>query len=103
MLKRFGNAHNPLESLGVAGFCRLACLAGTDPEKLKYVHELATAENNERRLSVLADRGEWDLVAECLAKVVKDKPDDFATRYKIATTYRAPAAPLRRSRYSRRL
>jgi tetratricopeptide (TPR) repeat protein len=74
--KRFGNTGDPLQNLGVAGFCRLAHQALTDPQKREAVHKLVMISDGLNRVLVLGQYGQWDLVSQGLAKIVEDNPDD---------------------------
>jgi len=80
MLKRFGNTGDLLQVLGVAGFCRLARTAETDPEKRQAVHDMAIANDSNARVLIQAKNGQWDLISQHLAKTVEDKPDNLAAR-----------------------
>jgi WD40 repeat protein len=80
MVKRFGDAGDPLQALGVAGLCRLAPQAIADPEKRRAVHEMAMASDDVGRAGILAKYGQWDLVGNALAKHVEDHPDDLGYR-----------------------
>ena len=84
MLARFGDSSDPLQALGVAGFCRLARTAITDPSKLQVAHDLATATDDNTRLGILQKSGQWDLIAEYWARIVKDKPGDASARFNLA-------------------
>jgi tetratricopeptide (TPR) repeat protein len=80
MIKRFGNATDPLQTLCVAGVSRLAPLAIADPQKRKALHELANSPEGLRQALVLGQYGEWDLVAKCLTEFVESNPDDLQGR-----------------------
>ncbi len=81
MLKRFGNTGDPLQNLGVAGFCRLARQAVADPQKRESVHTVVMASKGLIRVLVLGQFGQWDLVSQGLAKIVEDNPDDASAHY----------------------
>ena len=81
MLKRFGNTGDPLQNLGVAGFCRLAHQAVADPQKREAVHKLVMASDGLNRVLALGQLGQWDLVFQGLAKIVEDKPDDASAHF----------------------
>jgi serine/threonine-protein kinase len=76
MLKQFGNTGDPLQNLGVAGFCRLANQAVADPQQREAVHKLVMTSDGLNRVLRLGQLGQWDLVSHGLAKIVEDKPDD---------------------------
>jgi hypothetical protein len=73
MLKRFGDAGNPLRAMGVAGVCRLARMASTNPEMRLAVHEMALATNPTELALILGKQGQWDLVSTGYAKHVQDQ------------------------------
>ncbi len=76
MLKRFGNTGDPLQALGVTGFCRLAHQATADPQKREAVHKLVMESKGLNRVLALGQLGQWDLVSQGLAKIVEDNPND---------------------------
>jgi tetratricopeptide (TPR) repeat protein len=76
ILKRFGNSGDPLQATAVAGLCRLAQQAITDPEKRQAVHDLALANFDLQRALVLCQYGQWDLVASVFTKIVEAKYTD---------------------------
>jgi WD40 repeat protein/tetratricopeptide (TPR) repeat protein len=76
VLKRFGNSGDPLQAMAVTGLRRLAPRATADPEKRHAVHELALATNDSLRGLVLAQYGQWDLVASGYTKHVEEKHND---------------------------
>ena len=76
ILKRFGNSGEPLRATAVAGLCRLARQAVTDPEKRQAVHDLTVATFDLQRALVLGQYGQWDLVASIFTKVVEAKYTD---------------------------
>ena len=88
MLKRFGNTRDPLQNLGVAGFCRLAHQAVADPQKREAVHKLVMASKGINLVLTLGQLGQWDLVSRGLAKIVEDKPDDASARYDLGNALR---------------
>jgi WD40 repeat protein len=72
MVKRFGETGNPLRTAATL-FHRLARMAITDPGKRQAVHEIATAKDDNERLSILAKHGRWDVISQAMAKVVDDQ------------------------------
>jgi tetratricopeptide (TPR) repeat protein len=72
LLAKFGDAAEPLEALGVAGFCRLAPEAAGDRQKLAALRALA---ENPARAELLIQHGQAGLVAVALGKAVGRGPD----------------------------
>jgi WD40 repeat protein/serine/threonine protein kinase len=79
VLKRFGNAGDPLQAMAVAGLCRLATQAIIDPVKRRAVQVMAMVQDDSERLFILilASHGQWDLVSRGLDKFVEDHPEDL--------------------------
>ncbi len=83
MLARFGDSSDQLQALGIAGFCRMARMAITEPAKIQVVHDLAAATDDNARLGILSHSGQWDLIAEYRARIVKDKPNDASAQFNL--------------------
>ena len=93
LLKRFGDATDPVEANNVAGFCRLAPDACADPKKLEALRRLC---DDSATADTLLQNGLPDLAAALFEATLKlqtrlgtDHPDGGATRQKLAETYRA--------------
>jgi WD40 repeat protein/serine/threonine protein kinase/Flp pilus assembly protein TadD len=83
MLARFGDSSNRLQALGVAGFCRLAKMAITEPAKIPVAHDLAAATDDNVRANILDQSGQWDLIADYRARIVKDNPADARAQFNL--------------------
>ena len=83
LLERFGNTGDPLEALVVAGFCRLALLAMTDPGKRQATNEMLTAKDDTGRLYILAKDGQWDLIDQYRGKILEAEPEDANTLQRV--------------------
>jgi WD40 repeat protein len=88
MLKRFGNTGDPLQKLGVTGFCRLARQAAADPQKREAVHKVAMSPDGLNRVLTLGQLGHWDVVSQGLAKIVEDNPDDASAHFHLGLALR---------------
>ncbi len=83
MLARFGDSSDHLQALGVAGFCRLARKATTEPSLIQVAHDLAAAPDDNTRVGILGHSGQWDLIAQYRARIVKDKPEDASAQFNL--------------------
>ena len=82
ILKRFGHTGDPLSDMAVAGLCRLALQATTDPENRRAVHELAPPPTDDfQRAVILAEFGHYDLVASGVTKHLEQTHDDEKYQY----------------------
>ena len=61
----------------------MAPQAITDPAKIQVAHELAVATDDNARVGILGNSGQWDLIAEYRARIVKDKPDDASAQFNL--------------------
>ncbi len=82
ILKRFGHTGDPLSDMAVAGLCRLALQATTDPENRRAVHALAPPPTDDfQRAVILAEFGHYDLVASGVTKHLEQTHDDEKYQY----------------------
>lgn len=77
MFKRFETSSDPFQALTALAVYRLIPQAATEPEKRQAVHNLATAQSDPVRVSILARAGQWDLLAQSLAKILEDQPGNL--------------------------
>ena len=80
MLKRFGNTGDPLQALGVAGFCRLARWRSPIRRSARPSTTWPWQKTPMQRFLIQAKHGQWDLISQSLAKMVEDKPDNQGAR-----------------------